>query len=409
MSERTWLSKGEVNSLFYNEVAGEIVFATEGRWGYHPGAVANLIVHQAAALGKRSVRVLEIGANNCAFAGDLLEELRERARDGISKLERVDYLAVEFARNSLEAAIARVEQGDLPGVVRRGPAPPPSTEPPAKPTLIALVTTDRPHPVNLGLVHADALQFLRSTNESFDFVILNELLDDLPCHVFYADADGRRFEAVPAARAENGGWRVRVSPEPATAAEPLDDLPAGAVTARSRECVELVTAVAGLLQPGGVLLVHDYGFPEPHVDVALYAPLQEHVPAFVAMEFPRGSESGFPRSFFRVFGNDRCKVVQVTNDVNFAELSAALENQGAVTVIGHGSMIYNRRGHFERGDGVFLSEFGLLEPRDDLPALLDDLHANQKELRDRFVRDYLDGRPSAFMDLIFVKAAPTGM
>ncbi|HWE83094.1 MAG TPA: SAM-dependent methyltransferase [Gaiellaceae bacterium] len=407
MSEQAWLSKSEVNSLFYNRVAGEILFATEGRWGYHPGAVANLIVHQAAALGKRSVRVLEIGANNCAFAGDLLEALRERARDGVSKLERVDYLAVEFARNSLEAAIARVEQGELPGTLRRAPAPAPSTEPPEKPTLIALVTTDRPHPVNLGLVHADALQFVHSTTESFDFVILNELLDDLPCHVFYADAGGRQLEAVPAARAENGGWRVRVRPEPAVAE--LEDLPAGGVTARSGECVELVTSVARLLPPGGVLLVHDYGFAEPHLDVALYSPLQEQVPAFVAMEFPRGSENGFPRSFFRVFGNDRWKVVQVTNDVNFAELAAALEDQGAVTVLGHGSMIYNRRGHFERGDGVFLSEFGLLGARDDLPALLDDLHENQKELRDRFVRDYLDGRASAFMDLIFVKGrAPRG-
>jgi hypothetical protein len=407
MSDGAWLTKSEVNSLYYNTVGGEIVFVTEARAGFHPGAVANLVSHHSATLGKREIRVLEIGANDCAFARALLNRLRRLVDVEASGLERIDYLAVEYARASLEAAADSEEQNGIEYQVRRGPPAPTLNRPPPKATLVALLTDGGPPVVNLGLIHAEANQFVRSTRERFDFVILNELLDDMPCRAYYADGEGGRFEAVPHARTDKGGWRVRVQPEelgPAVLADrTLAEMPPGSITARSEEWVELVRGIAELLVPGGMLLLHDYGFADPFMSLEQYAELQSSLPAYVAMEFPRGSESGFPRSFFRVFGNDRQKVVQVTNDVNFAELGAALEGRGAVMTIAHGSMILNQGGTLKKGDGVFLSEFGLLEPGDDLPTLLANLHANQVELRADFVREHMAGRGSVFMDLVFVR------
>jgi len=409
MSDGAWLTKSEVNSFYYNTVGGEIVFVTEARAGFHPGAVANLVSHHSATLGKRAIRVLEIGANDCAFARVLLNRLRRLIDAEASGLERIDYLAVEYARASLEAAADAEEQNGIEYQVRRGPPVPPLNGPPPKAALVALLTDEGPPAVNLGLIHADANQFVRSTSERFDFVILNELLDDMPCRAYYAGDGGRRFEAVSHARPDNGGWRVRVRPQEfgpdALGDITLAEMPPGSITARSGEGVELVSGIAELLVPGGMLLLHDYGFADPFMSLEHYAGLQPSLPAYVAMEFPRGSETGFPRSFFRVFGNDRHKVVQVTNDVNFAELAAALERRGAVTTIAHGSMILNQGGTLKKGDGVFLSEFGLLEPGDDLPTLLDDLHANQVELRADFVREHMAGRGSVFMDIVFVRSS----
>ena len=113
MSDGAWLTKSEVNSLYYNTVGGEIVFVTEARAGFHPGAVANLVSHHSATLGKRAIRVLEIGANDCAFARVLLNRLRRLIDAGASGLERIDYLAVEYARASLEAAADAEEQNGI--------------------------------------------------------------------------------------------------------------------------------------------------------------------------------------------------------------------------------------------------------------------------------------------------------
>jgi hypothetical protein len=93
----------------------------------------------------------------------------------------------------------------------------------------------------------------------------------------------------------------------------------------------------------------------------------------------------------------------VTNDVNFAELREALEPSGTVTLLCHGNAIINQGGALERGQGVFLSEFIGLEHDADLDALLADLNARQEELRESFVRDYMGGRRSMFLDLVFIK------
>src|SRR5579864_3755064 len=214
MSGRAWLTKSEVNSLYYDTVGGEIVFVTEARAGFHPDAVANLLSSYAAMVGRRQLRVLEIGANDCAFARALLDRLRWLADAAAVGLERIDYLAVEYARGSLEAAAASVEQAGIEYRVRRGAPTAPLRGHPLEASLVALLTSGGSPAVNLGLIHAEANRFVRSTSERFDFVILNELLDDLPCRAFYVDGGGHRFEAISHARSDNGGWRVRVWPRP---------------------------------------------------------------------------------------------------------------------------------------------------------------------------------------------------
>src|SRR4051812_6077538 len=104
-----WLTKSEVNHLYYDTVAGDIVFQTEASVGHHPAGVARLISARARSLGKRHVRVLEIGANDAEFARAVLLELRTLREARETSLERIDYVAVELARGSLERAAAREE------------------------------------------------------------------------------------------------------------------------------------------------------------------------------------------------------------------------------------------------------------------------------------------------------------
>ena len=399
-----WLTKPEVNSLYYNTVAGKIAFGTEASVGAQATAVARLIALHAKAAGKRTIRILEIAANDCAFERALLGKLRVLIRDGVADLDRIDYVAVEYARGSLEAAAAWEEQEGTHERVLRPPGERVVDGPlqPVRPALVALLADDGPPAVNVALVHAEANQFLGSSSESFDYAILNELLDDMPYRAYYSDAQGRTCEVVPHARAGDSGWTVRISAE-----EPTDGpaLEPGTLTARSPDSVEVVEGIARVLTSGGLLLVHDYGFAEDVAHVGDWAGLAPHLPGFVTMEFPEGSEDGFPRSFFRVFGNEQLHVLQVTNDVNFAELQAALERSGSVTVIAHGNAKTHLPGgpELEKGDGVFLSEFLRAQPGDDLPGLLANLHDRQRELREAYVRDYVGGHGNVFYDLLYIK------
>jgi hypothetical protein len=122
---------------------------------------------------------------------------------------------------------------------------------------------------------------------------------------------------------------------------------------------------------------------------------------------PAGSESGFPRSFFRIFGSEEAKLVQITTDVAFGELIEELEPSGTVVTLPHGNALIRsreRQDDLRKGDGVFLSEFALLEPRDDLGELLARLAAEQEQLCRRFADEFLGGNASVFADFLYVKS-----
>ena len=138
------------------------------------------------------------------------------------------------------------------------------------------------------------------------------------------------------ARGGDEHWTMRVEArDPGGAA--LDGIAPGTITAHSPDWVELVSGLAGSLRPGGMLLVHDYGFAEPFTALDKYASPQSMLPSFADVSYDDLAGDDFPRSFFRVYGNEAKHVLQVTNDVNFADLASALEGTGTVFSVPHGS------------------------------------------------------------------------
>jgi hypothetical protein len=385
------LTKGEVNERFYETVGGEILFETEAQGFLHPLAVAKLLAAQARERGATELKVLELGANNCTFAVNVLKLLTTLTVHGEADLERVDYFAVELARRSLEGFLAvQQEPGDFhnvtPGAV-------------GSPLVATLTRLGRPA-LTLHLVHADAAAFVRGGSGRYDAVILNELLDDLPSCTFYSDAHGHAFELVPRAHEEDNGWRVEIVAEPA----PSMELPPSMLRATSEESLAIVRGAAAALGSGGMLLVHDYGFAEPFTPLDKYASPQPRLPSFADVSYDDVAGDDFPRSFFRVYGNEAKHVLQVTNDVNFADLASALEGTGTVFAVPHGSAAKSSGKPAAKGDGVFLSEFGLLDPDDDLPMLLARLQHDQAFIRDDYAREYTQGHGNVFLDLVYVRA-----
>jgi len=255
--------------------------------------------------------------------------------------------------------------------------------------------------LTLHLVHADAGAFVSGGSGRFDLIVMNELLDDLPGHVYYADEHGATRELAPHAAEQGDGWRVEVAEEPAAGVE----LPTGMLAASSPAGVAVVRGAASLLESGGILLVHDYGFTEPAIPASYYAEPRP-LPSFVELALPPDAGPDFPRAFFRIFGNENQKVVQITTDVGFAELIAELRDSGTVITLPHGNALLatrESRDDLRKGDGVFLSEFGTLGPGDDLAGLLSRLDAEQSAIRRKFADDFLQGNPSVFADLLFVK------
>lgn len=386
------LTKAQVNEYFYETVGGEIVFETEAQGYLHPYAVAKLIAAGARERGVRQVKLLELGANNCAFATSVLKLLTTLTVHGEANLEKIDYFAIELARRSLEAFLSSEAAAEFQRV---------SPGTPGSPLVGTLARLGVPQ-INLHLVHAEAGAFVRGGSGRFDAIVLNELLDDLPCRAFYSDEDGTVYELTAHAHEENGRWRVQVGAEPA----PEMPMPPATLSAGSPESLAVVRGAAALLESGGMLLVHDYGFVEPYTPIAKYEDPPRSLPAFVDLEFPPGSDAGFPRAFFRIFGSEQPNVVQITTDVGFAELIAELEQSGRVIVLPHGNALIRSREQqddLRKGDGVFLSEFALLEPGDDLEALLTRLDSEQEELRRRFADEFLEGNSSVFADLLYVK------
>jgi len=312
---------------------------------------------------------------------------------GEVELDRIDYFAVEFARRPLETFLAAQQSaGDFQNVMPGAPRSP----------LVGTLTRLGVPRLTLHLVNAEAGGFVSGGSGRFDAVVMNELLDDLPCRAFYSDAHAHAFELVARAEEEDEGWRVKVTAETA----PDVELPPASLTVHSPAAVGIVRGAASLLGTGGMLLVHDYGFRERYARLEHYEELPRSLPDFVTLEFPPGSESGFPRRFFRIFGNADAHVVQITTDVGFAELIGELAPSGTAITLPHGNALLATRASCEdlrKGDGIFLSEFAMLEPGDDLEALLGRLDAEQEELWRRFADEFLGGNPSVFADLLYVK------
>src|SRR4029079_4412275 len=129
-------------------------------------------------------------------------------------------------------------------------------------------------------------------DEPFDVVILNELLDDLPCRMFWADEGGAVHELRPYASANDAGWRVELTETDA----PRDDLPPATLTSTSDESLRLLSGIVGRLGSGGMVLIHDYGFNERFAGTAQYAEPQLALPEFVELDYPE--TPGVPKSFF---------------------------------------------------------------------------------------------------------------
>jgi SAM-dependent methyltransferase len=394
VADGPWLTKGEVNGLYYSEVGGELVFGTEAQRGYHPAAVARLIAAQARVLGKDELRILELGANNGAFAGVLLQFLGE-LRDEGEPLRKVDYVASEWSRSALEAALVANEASGRFDRSRRAPASDDEV------SLVAHLASSVWPDDSLYLLHGEAKATLRRTSGAFDVVIANELLDDLPCRAFYSDDDGTQHELVAETRRDGDGWLVRV--RAAAVETPLSEMPAATLTASSDDWRAVAEGAAKALAPGGLFLVHDYGFAERFTGRGQYEDAPRSVPPFATLEFPDGSDAGFPRAFYRIFGNEEHGLIQITTDVNLAEVASVLDAHGTTIVLPHGNAILTNRGGIESDDGVFISEFALLDDDAELPAQLERLERTQAELRARYADAYLGGRTAMFSDLVFVK------
>ena len=159
-----------------------------------------------------------------------------------------------------------------------------------------------------------------------------------------AAGGSRRYRSAASEERTLDGPHRGADGEPRRAAAGNDDRALGGVRrARRRH--------RGLLAPGGMLLLHDYGFARA---ARRRSRRTTAAPARSAVRedgVPGRGRGGFPRSFFRVFGNEARRVVQVTNDVNFAELAAALEPGGRVATIPHGSQILNAGREPAKGPG----------------------------------------------------------
>jgi hypothetical protein len=398
MSRTRFLTQREVNDRFYAAVDPEAAFVTEVQIGFHQVAVARLLARHAALLGLQVLAVLELGASTCLFANAFLQAMEQLVLVGEASLEAIRYTAVDYSRAALGAALRMAEEVGSFAEIKRVEAPAGAGD-----EEIAVLAQLRRPGVELALVRADAEQFVRRTPDRFDVVIANELLDDLPSRLFYADLEGGRHEISARACDDGEKWRVRVDAKPAPEKNAAA-LPPGTLTSTSEESVRVLKGADALLDRGGVILIHDYGFLERFPDATQYAKPQPVLPPFVELEFP--DLPGVPRSFFRVFGNDEAHAIQITNDVNFSEVTELLRQTGTVIALPHGTALVNERTWpqlFFKGDGVFLSEFMTLTADDDLPALLAELHGRQRELWWRYATSYGSGYSGFFGDVIYIK------
>ena len=238
---RISLGKKELNERFYSAVDPEAAFGTEVQVGFHQVAAARLIARHAASLGKRRVRILELGASACLFAIAFLDVISRLALLGDASIESIDYTAVELSRGALEAAVRSAAQAGFEQLAPAGGSPRSRSRGCGAPGAVE---------AELLLVPSDANRFVDETDEPYDVVILNELLDDLPCRVFYADDRGATHELSPHARPGGPGWHVRLEETDAGS----EQLPPGTLRSTSDESVRLLQGIVGRLSSGGMVL-----------------------------------------------------------------------------------------------------------------------------------------------------------
>ena len=202
MSRNAPLGKKELNERFYSAVDPEAAFVTEVQVGFHQVAAARLVARHAAGLGKQRLRILELGASACLFAIAFVEVMARLALLGDASVDSLDYTAVELSRGALEAGVR--------GAARHGFE---QLAPAAGAAAAEVASLRRPGAVEAGLtlVESDANRFVDELEEPYDVVILNELLDDLPCRVFYSDTEGVAHELAPLAEPDGACWKVELT------------------------------------------------------------------------------------------------------------------------------------------------------------------------------------------------------
>ena len=153
MSRTSHLGKKELNERFYSAVDPEAAFVTEVQVGFHQVAAARLVARHAASLGKRKLRILELGASACLFAIAFVEVFSRLALLGDASVEALDYTAVEYSRVALEAALRGAVQHGFDELSPAGGA---------AAAVAALARLRRPGAVETGLslVESDANRFV---------------------------------------------------------------------------------------------------------------------------------------------------------------------------------------------------------------------------------------------------------
>ncbi|MDE1851347.1 MAG: SAM-dependent methyltransferase [Candidatus Micrarchaeota archaeon] len=386
------ISKREINRLFYAAERRELPFATQAGFEPYQEGVVRIIRDIARQQGSERLRIMELGANDCSFAMDIMGRL---ANDGIRT--GVDYLAVDFSASALDKGYARYSQ--MPGKgfeMVRNVEVPDSAKPNGKQDNV------------IYLVQRDAAGFKDAWASGLDVVIMNELLDDLSYDVYFTDKDGRAYRLECSVSRPQLRWQVNIDAERVDRKELPVQMPPRSVTATSAEAMGIIENAAALLRKGGVMLVHDYGFADRYDSVDTYGTPNVSY-KITQVNFPKHPQLSMPYDFFRVYEDvaefafePASNMIQVTSPVNFGEIEARLEKEGKVLILPHGRIILHKMQRGEslaKGDDVFMSEFGLMEQDETVAGIMDSLKPRQQEIIDYHGKLYSPD----FYDLVFLK------
>lgn len=386
------ISKREINRLFYAAERSGLPFMTQARFEPYQEGVVRIIKDIARKRDGQRLRIMELGANDCSFAMDIVGRL---AKKGVKA--GVDYVAVDFSASALDRGYARYAQ--MPdksfGMVRGVEAPPSNG------------SQDRYKNV-IHLVQRDAVGFNDAWASGLDMVIMNELLDDLSYDVYFTDKYGRAYRLECSVSRPHIRWQVDIDAEQIDRKDLPVKMPPRSVTATSAEAIGIIDNASGLLRNGGVMLIHDYGFAGRYDTVDTYGTPNTSY-KITKVNFSQYPQWSMPYDFFRVYEDIEeytfgaaSNMIQVTNPVNLGEIEARLEDKGKVLILPHGKIILHKmqKGEsLEKGDDVFMSEFGMMEPHETVADIIDSLKPRQQEIIEYHGKLYSPD----FCDLVFLK------